>query len=482
MKVLFIVNIADLGFEEPLGILYLSAIAKQKGHQIFVVENEFEAVEKKIREIKPDFLAISVLTPNFSYMYQLLKEVKTKHNIPTLLGGPHATYFPEIIKEEGIDYVFRGESEIAFLIFLDSFENNKPIDETPNLVYFNNGEVKANQIMNLIHNLDDIPFPDREIFIEYKQFYKSDVRSVMASRGCPYNCSYCFNNEYQEIYKGLGERLRVRSVDNVITECRELKERYGARMIHFFDDIFPFRKDWVEEFSEKYKKEVDLPFLTNTSFNICSEHYVSNLSKAGCKCLLIGVETGNEYFRDKILFRKMKNKTMIEKAKLIHSYGIKVYAQNLIGIPHGSLELDMETLRLNIKLKADYAGAYLCQPYPKTPIEKIARESNLLEEGKDFNRSFYYSSNLKIDEKELVERLRVIFPIVVNYPFLLSFIYLLLKMPIMPFQAVGKLLHGYKIKTIMLRYKMGARKFIHFLFLFFSRRINRMIVVKQGGK
>lgn len=481
MKVLFIVNVSDLGFEEPLGILYLSADAKRNGHQIYAVENEFNAVEKKIKEIKPDFLAISVLTPNFSYMYQLLKEIKTKYNIPALVGGPHATYFPEVIKEGGIDYVFRGESEMAFVEFLGSIENSKSIKDVSNLVYLHNGEVKVNQIMNLIHNLDDIPFPDREIFFEYKQFYKSDVRSVMASRGCPYSCSYCFNNEYQEIYKGLGERIRVRSVDNVIAECKELKERYDAKMIHFFDDIFPFKKDWVEEFSQKYKQEVNLPFLTNTSFNVCTEQYVSNLSKAGCKCLLIGVETGNEYFREKILFRKMKNKMMIEKANLIHSYGIKIYTQNLIGIPHGSLELDIESLRVNIKLKADYAGAYLCQPYPKTPIEKIARESNLLEEGKDFNRSFYYASNLKIDEKELVERLRVIFPVVVNYPFLLNFIYLFLKMPMMPFQIAGKLLHGYKIRTTMLRYKMGFRKFVYYLSLFFSRKINRMIV-KQDNR
>lgn len=480
MKILFIVNVLDLGFEEPLGILSLSAAAKKKGHKIYVVENDFNAVEKKIKEVKPDFLAISVLTPNFSYMHQIVKEIRARYNIPTLAGGPHGTYFPEIIQEDAIDYVFRGESDIAFPMFLDCVENSESIKDIPNLVYMDNDEVKTNQIMNLVSNLDSLPFPDRELFIEYKQFYKSDVRSVMASRGCPYSCSYCFNNEYQEIYKGLGERLRVRSVDNVVAECKELKEHYGAKMIHFFDDIFPFKKEWVEEFSEKYNREVKLPFLTNTSFNVCSEHYLSNLSKAGCKCLLIGVETGNEYFREKILFRKMKNKMMIEKAKLIHSYGIKIYTQNLVGIPHGSLELDIETLKLNIKLKADYAGAYLCQPYPRTPIEKIARESNLLEDGKGFNRSFYYSSNLKIDEKELVERLRIIFSIIVNFPFLLNFVYLLLKMPITPSLAMGKLLHGYKIRTIMLTYKIGFRKFIYYLSLFFRRQINRMVVFKKG--
>lgn len=476
MNILFIVNISDLGFEEPLGILYLASVAKNKGHKVYIAENTFNSVEAKIKETKPDFLAMSILTPNFSYMYQLLKEIKTKYNIPVLVGGPHATYFPEIIKKGDIDYLFRGECEITFGKFLEKIENCESTENIENLVYLKNNEVKINQLLPLIENLDEITFPDREVFFEYKQFYKSDVRSVIASRGCPYNCSYCYNNQYQEMYKNLGMRVRVRSVDNVIEECMELKNKYNAKMIHFFDDIFPFQTKWLEEFSEKYKKEINLPFLTNTSFTVCSSNYVSNLAKAGCKCLLIGVETGNEYFREKILFRKMKNEMMIEKAKLIHSYDIKIYTQNLIGIPNGSLELDIETLRLNIKLNADYAGAYLCQPYPKTPIEKIAKDSNLLEESKDFSRSFYHSSNLKIKDKEYIEKLRILFPIVVNYKFLLNFIYMLLKMPVFPFKIIGKLLHGYKIKTAILRYKIGFTSFFNLFIIFFRRRINRMII------
>lgn len=478
MKILFVVNISDLGFEEPLGILYLSSVAKKKGHQVFAVENRISSIDSKINEVKPDFVAASVLTPNFSYMYPLIKEVHSKYNISVLIGGPHATYSPEIIKENGIDYVFRGECEIVFPRFLDHFEKSKSVDGIENLVYFSNGEIRVNPLLPLIENLDDIPFPDRELFLEYKQFYNSEVRSVIASRGCPYRCSYCFNEQYQTMYKGLGKGFRVRSVDNVVEECRELKERYKAKMIHFFDDIFPFQEDWVEEFTEKYAKEINLPFITNASLPLCSESYVSNLSKAGCKCLFVGVETGNEYFREKLLYRKMKNQLMIEKAKLIHSYGIKIYTQNLLGIPHGSLELDLETLRLNIDMEADYAGAYLCQAYPKTSIARIAKESSLLEENKEFNRSFYYSGNIKINDREKVEKLRLLFSIATNFPFLLNFIYLLLKMPSGPFRLIAEFLHGYKIKTVMLRYEMGLSTFFDYIKIFFSRTINRAIVKK----
>ncbi|MBI5562820.1 MAG: B12-binding domain-containing radical SAM protein [Deltaproteobacteria bacterium] len=482
MKILFIVNTKDLGFEEPLGALYLSSAAKRRGHDVRAVENELTSVEAKIAGFRPDLLAMSVLTPSFPYLYRLLRDVKRRHKIPSIVGGPHATHFPEILKEEGIDYVFRGEGEISFLKFLDRFEKGAAMDDCENLSYMKDGQMRSNPLAPFVEDLDSVAFPDRELLGGYRQFTESDVRSVMASRGCPYQCSYCFNNQYQGMYKDLGKRLRLRSVDNVVAECKALKGRYGARMIHFFDDIFPFKPAWVEEFAEKYKAEVGLPFLTNTSFNVCSEQYVSALARAGCKCLLIGVETGNEYFREKILFRKMKNSMMVECAKLVHSHGIRIYTQNLIGLPHGSLELDIETLRVNIALKADYAGAYLCQPYPGTPIEAIAKEAGLFDADKEFNRSFYYSSKIKIADREKVERLRILFPIVVNFPALHNFIYLFLRFPSGPWGVIGKLLHGYKIKSAILRYNMSARSFINHTKLFFRRPINRMVLEEKAGE
>jgi len=473
MKVLFVINMEDLGFEEPLGVLYLSAVAKKHNHKIYAVENNFSKIEKKIRNIKPDMIAVSVLTPSFSYLFGTIKNIKAKYNIPTILGGPHATFFPEIIKHTEIDYVFMGEAEDAFAEFLDLLETGNPIDSVSNLVMMgNDGNIKQNPVKPLVNDLDIMQFPDRELFKDHPQFYKADVRSVIASRGCPYNCSYCFNDQFHKLYKGLGSIVRLRSVDNVIEECLELKNTYKAKMIHFFDDIFPYKKDWLEEFTEKYKEKIDLPFLTNTRFNVCSEEYVKDLSEAGCKTLLIGVEAGNEELREKILNRKMSNQMMIEKSKLVHSYGIKIYTQNLIGLPFGSLEKDLETLKLNIDLEADYAGAYLCQPYPKTEIEKMAREAGLIDDSYTLSRSFYHSSPLKIQDKELVEKLRLAFSIIVNFPFLFRFTHRILNSSAFPVKIASSLLHGYKVKTAILRYRMNLRTFIKNVILFFSRKIN----------
>ncbi len=464
----------DLGFEEPLGALYLSAVCKENGHSVYAAENNLSSIERKIKTIKPDLIAISVVSPSFSYLFQTVKQIKTKYNIPAVFGGPHITFFPEVASSNSVDYALMGEGEAAFVEFLNLLQKNEPINKIKNLIFKDkNNQLIQNPLRPLVSNLDRIPFPDRELFSGYKQFYEADVRSVVASRGCPYKCSYCFNNEYNKLYDGLGNKVRLRSVDNVIGECVELKNKYKAKMIHFFDDIFPWDNIWLDEFVKKYKEKINLPFLTNTSFTVCSENYIRNLKYAGCKTLLIGVETADEDLREKVLFRKISNKSIIEKSRLIHKYGIKIYSQNLVGLPYGSLQKDIETLKLNIDLKADLAGAYICHPYPKTAIEKMAKDSGLLNYDRNIGRSFYYSSPLNIPEKWKVEKLRTIFSIAVCFPFLFRHINAILKLPGLPLQFIAYFFHGYKIKTVVLKYKMGIRPFFKNIILFFTRRINR---------
>ena len=163
---------------------------------------------------------------------------------------------------------------------------------------------------------------------------------------------------------------------------------------------------------------------------------------------------------------------MIEKSKIIHDYGIKIYTQNIIGLPKGSFEKDLETIKLNIDLKADFAGAYMCQPYPKTRIEKIAMEAGLLNSSYEIGRSFYYSSPIDLPDKKQIEKLRIIFAIIVNFPFLYKHIDLMLKMPDPLVRILASLLHGYKIKTVVLRYRMGIKEFMKNVKIFFLRRIN----------
>ncbi len=474
MKILFIINMEDLGFEEPLGVLYLSAFCKKHNHEIYAVENNFLKIQSKMEAVKADIIAVSALTPSFPYLFETVKQLKARYNVSVVFGGPHATFFPDIIKNKEIDFLFVGEAEEAFVEFLNALRKGRPVVDIRNLVFRknDNGLIQQNPLRPLIGDLDTLPFPDRELLCEYPQFYNADVRSIMASRGCPYRCSYCYNNQYQQMYKGLGKLLRVRSTENIIEECVELKNVYRAKMIHFFDDIFPFQPEWVEDFAEQYKKKVSLPFLTNTSFNVCTEHYVSSLSRAGCKTLLVGVETGNEALREKVLLRKMSNKMMIEKANLIHRYGIKIYTQNLIGIPYGSLAHDIETIQLNIKLKADFTGAYFCQPYPNTVIECMAKDAGLLDESFSLRRSFYYSTPLRLKDKMAVERLRPVFSVIVNSPFLFRMIPLILKTPSFPWKIISNLLHGYKIKTVVLQYHMSLSMFIKNIKIFFNRRIN----------
>lgn len=487
MKVLFITNIEDVGFEEPLGVMYLAAAITRTGHRALLAGADRGRVGEIIDREHPDLLAFSAVTPSFMKLHQLAIDLKRRYPLPIVFGGCHPTYFPEIAGREGIDFVFRGECEETFTEFLDRMEKGLDYRSVDNLSYAEPDRVgrqgsvlRHNPLRTLTADLDNLSFPDRELLAPYQQFYHADVVSVIASRGCPYHCSYCYNNKFKEMYRDRGDTLRTRSVDNVIEECVRLKTVCRAKMIHFFDDIFPFKPAWIEEFSDKYAAAVGLPMIANTSFNVCSEHYIECLRRANCKCLLIGVETGNEQLREKILFRAMKNEDMIRKSERLHRADIRIYSQNLLGLPQGSLSHDLETLKLNIDLKADYAGAYLLQPYPGTAVEKIARDAGLLHNDEaEFQQSFYYGSPLQIPDKAAIERLRILFPVIVSFPFLYRLTRVLLRLPPAPFTFIGKLLHGYAIRFHILRYPMGLRKTIAYIGMFLARPINRIGVLRR---
>jgi len=474
MKILFIVNIEDLGFEEPLGILYLSAVAKKNSHKVYAIENNFEKIKQEIRDIKPDLIALSVNTPNFFYLLQTAKKIKAMYNIPTIFGGPHITFSPEVVRDTYIDYGFRGECEEAFVEFLNSFEANKPVEQIQNIVFKEKDDsLRQNPLRSLIPNLDILPFPDRELLNNYKQFYEADIKTVMASRGCLYSCSYCCNKQYNELYnKGTADKMRLRSVDNAIGECLELKNIYKVKIIHFIDDIFPYQKNWLSDFADKYSKKIGLPFYAYTHFDVCTKEYVETLSKIGCNTLKIGIETADEILRERILHRKITNEMMLEKAKLIHSYGIKINTQNILGLPLGSYKKDLDTLKFNIDLKSDFSCAYLCQPYPKTEIAEIARKAGLIDDNCEFERSFYYSTPLRIPDKENTEKLGMLFALVVNFPLLYKYLPLLIKFPKFILKFVCVLFHGYKFKKTLLSYSMDFITFLRKIKMYFTREIS----------
>ena len=174
----------------------------------------------------PQIVGYSALTGEHIKLLEINKLLKKDFNFKAVFGGPHPTFFPEFINEESIDAICIGEGDISFPEFCRRIENNENYWETPNFVVNNNGNIFRNSLMPLVENLDSLPFPDRDLMYEADSDLLSEGKKLFfASRGCPYKCSYCFNNKYNEMYSGKGSIIRLHSPEYLIEEICKVKDK-----------------------------------------------------------------------------------------------------------------------------------------------------------------------------------------------------------------------------------------------------------------
>ncbi|MFQ5466380.1 MAG: B12-binding domain-containing radical SAM protein, partial [Thermodesulfobacteriota bacterium] len=253
MKILFVVK--DIEYIDPMGIMLLSALAKRKGHTTELAVLADGKLEDLVRKTRPDIAAFSAKTGEHKYYIAANHVIKSVDDgIYTVIGGPHATFFPEIITKYPIDALCAGEGDEAWPELLDALDAGRPVDSIPNIVTKKNFKAGEKPLMRPRRtNLDDLPFLDRELVYSRTRLGRFPMRSFMIGRGCPYKCTYCFNHKYNLLYKGNGPLQARFSVDRVVAELRHLKESYETQFIKFYDDIFVMKDDeWLTEFAEKY--------------------------------------------------------------------------------------------------------------------------------------------------------------------------------------------------------------------------------------
>ena len=439
MKVLFINKFLDKEaiYRDPLGIMTLAAMIRPK-HKIFIIEPVREDIQKRMDEIQPDVIAYSLRTGYHRYYIDLNLKLKKKYKFISIFGGPHVTFYPNVINEEGVDTICQGEADEAFAEFIDVLEKGGDISKVKNFWVKTQDGIVKNEKRPLNPNLDTIPFPDREMFDDYEEVRIAKVHSFIASRGCPFKCTYCFNDGMSKSYEGQ-KYVRRRSVDNIIEELKIVKEKYDLKIAIFEDDTFNLSRKWLKEFCEKFSK-LDLKLLPiGVRAELIDEEQVQWLKKANCISLIFGLESGNERVRREVLFRNITDEKMIECARLLRKYEIGFATENILAIPTSTLEDDIKTLALNLKCKPLYGGAKLMQPYPGTMIYNIAVRMGLFKE-KNFDvlTDFTASSNLKIDNRLERENLQRLFAIVIRFPFLFRHIRFLIRLRL---KALYSILH-----------------------------------------
>jgi anaerobic magnesium-protoporphyrin IX monomethyl ester cyclase len=432
MKLLFIQNDSF----PKLGMMYISSVLKEHGHDcdVLIVSAEKNLL-KCIKECNPDIIGFSCTTGMHNEVIKTAKKIKQSFNIPIIVGGPHATFFPEMINNQYVDMICVGEGEPALLEFMNRLSDNKDICSIKGIWVKKNGEIYKNGFCSVL-DLDKLPYPDRSLYDRYDFLKKFQLEEtgVLTTRGCPYDCNFCFNPYAKKIFfeNGYHNYIRKRSVKDVINEILDIKNKYEIKRIEFIDDTFNLNHPWLRDFLKEYKKKVNIPFVAMIRASLTNEEIVSQLKSAGCYCVKIGIESANPFLRMKILNKQITNEQIEKALELTQKYKIKVQTFNMLGIPHETLENALETLRLNIKYRVYYAWCSAVQPYPRTQITEYAIRHGFLNTDlnlNDVDKSFFTSSPFKLKNKSQLLNLQKFFTLCAKYPFLLSLVKILIKLP-----------------------------------------------------
>ena len=371
------------------GLASISAVVKEGGHKVSLLhidkelsENEYKNKLKEFDDV--DLIGFNCRTTIFNYVKKLIKYTReVKKDVFIFAGGYHPILVPdEFMEIADLDAVCVGEGEYATLELMDKIANKKDYFDVESFYFRRGSEIIKNKVKPLVENLDDLPFPDIDLF-DFKNLSasKTNTALIMLSRGCIYSCTYCGNSQFRNVYPNKGKYARFRSPEKAIELIKNVLNKYpNIKYIWFRDAIFNMFPEWFDEFIELYEKEIKLPFTCNLRFDIVTEDSVKKMKEAGCYTIDIGLESGNKEIRQKYLKRFTTDEQMINCSKWFNKYKITVLTYNILGLPYEDLHKALETVKLNARLKSDQVIPNIFYPYPMTELKKTAEEAGFLRE------------------------------------------------------------------------------------------------------
>jgi len=396
MKILFIYpnTGSQLGFN--YGIAHLSAVLKKAGHQVSLwqlcediaplpSEKEFIA---RLKQEAADMIGFSVVTNQWPYAARLAAWARKATTVPLVCGGIHTMAAGESVLQSGLfDYILRGEAEEALAELVDKIQQQADVSDVRNLGFMQNGQVRLNPLRPL-PDLQQLPFKDYDIF-DFQNIIdaKNGWVGLMASRGCPFSCTYCFNHQlvsqYREdlhcSFKGLNY-IRHFTVEQLMAEIEYLLGKYqNISMFILDDDLFTFYRPYVKQFCEAYRKISSLPFVVNAHVGFFDEPRARYLADANCKIVKFGVESGSESIRSQILQRRMKNEKIIRAIDTAHRHGLHTSVFLMIGLPAETRDDLMATIKLMAQAKPGRYRWSFFFPFPGTRAYELSVEGDYID-------------------------------------------------------------------------------------------------------
>lgn len=388
---------------EVLGVEYLAAEARAAGHEadlafdpaifggrlmwdIPALARRFDlkpGIIGRILSERPDVAAFSCFTGNYRWSLDIAREVKKRApEIKCVFGGVHVTATPErVIAEDCVDAIAIGEADSAFPQLLNQWSApaGGGAPPPPGIWEKRDGEIFRGANPSIPEDLDSLPFPAKELFYNKAPALERHYM-IISARGCPYNCTYCFNGSSAAKHSPK-KTLRRRSVDNVMAELERAAGGGRVRMVVFRDDVFTLQKKWLEEFTEEYLKKIRLPYFCYTHPSAMNERSADLIKEGGCRFVTIGVQSVDEEQRRNILNRKYTNDQVRRSIALLKERKITVSVDHIAGVPGDTPEKLREAASFYNELRPERLMSFWLEYHPGTEIIKIAMDKGILTAG-----------------------------------------------------------------------------------------------------